>query len=96
MNLKSLIIAMILIPMTAFTSMAADLMTEDGDVVEDLGGGEYMSGDGKITQVESAGSGEYLTSSDDIIVDMGDGEYATGAGGTVRDMGDEGLLGGDE
>ena len=92
MNLKSLIITLLFIPVALFSSIAADLTTEDGGTMEDLGGGEYLSGSGEITQVESAGDGEYITTGNDVVEDMGDGEYSSSAGGEMRDMGDSGLV----
>jgi hypothetical protein len=61
---------------------------DDGTTLENLGGGQFLGSDGKITQVEDLGGGEYMTDGGDIIEDLGEGEYMSGDGETLRDMSD--------
>ncbi|MDP8299248.1 MAG: hypothetical protein P9L88_05030 [Candidatus Tantalella remota] len=63
-------------------------MTDDGGTLENLGGGQFLGSDGKITQVEDLGGGESMTDSGDIIEDLGDGEYMSGQGETLREESD--------
>lgn len=89
MNLKYVTFLVLISFTLSFTSFADEFTTSGGDTVEDLGGGEYMTGSGEIVETEDLGGGESMTSGDQIIEDMaGSGEYEAEGGETLRDMSD--------
>jgi len=71
------------------TGIDSDMLTSStGEVAENVGGGEFVSGSGDITQTESMGEGEYRTSSGDILLNTGAGEYIDSDSETLRGMDD--------
>ncbi|GEM_PF-3478201 len=69
---------------------ADDLMTDEGETMEDLGEGQYLSTSGEMMQTEDLGEGEAMTTSGELIVDEGgSGDYLMGSGETLRDTGSE-------
>ena len=77
----------------SYNIYANDLMTDEGETMEDLGEGQYMSGSGEMTQVEDLGGGDYMTTGGALIQDEGgSGDYLMSNGKTMetlRDMGSE-------
>jgi hypothetical protein len=74
----------------SYNIYAGDLMKDDGETLEDLGEGQYLSTSGEMMQVEDLGEGEAITTSGDLIVDEGgSGDYLMGSGETLRDTGSE-------
>ena len=61
-------------------------MDSDGGSMENLGGGEFLDSDGKITQTEGLGEDEYMTDSGDIILGDGEGEYMSADDESFRGM----------
>ena len=71
------------------SELGSDMFTSDsGEVLENIGEGEYVSGGGDIAQTQSLGEGEFRTSSGDLLLDTGAGEYVDSDGETLRGMDD--------
>jgi len=80
----------VLLLFSAVAAFAGEYSADDGEVLESLGNGGYVSTRGRIVQYESMGDGDYLTSAGEPVEKTDDDDYLAGNGSSMRGMGGSG------